>query len=166
MGNRDWRTVMAMFHRYQEHLPTFNVPPWITARVNAKTFAKCIESPPPEDLKKDVEGWLSASMYGTANPVTEQLRQSGPLNPRRVTYAIMVYGKRPVPVVNVPEDVLLLYAPAPKNAPRTAGSPGTVTDSTARQFAAEQLWGYYPILLNPRDLPPHCDPIPTPRDER
>jgi hypothetical protein len=164
MGNRDWRTVMAMCHRYQEHLPTFNVPPWITARVNAKTFAKCIESPPPEDLKKDVEGWLSASMYGTANPVTEQLRQSGPLNPRRVTYAIMVYGKRPAPIVGVPQDVLLLYAPAPKNAPRTARLTGT--DSTARQFAAEQLWSYYPILLNPQELPPHCDPITTPRDER
>jgi hypothetical protein len=35
MGNRDWRTVLAMFHRYKEDLPTDNVPPWITARVKA-----------------------------------------------------------------------------------------------------------------------------------
>jgi hypothetical protein len=115
-------------------------------------------------LAQAVKAWLSASMYGTANPVTEQLRQSGSMNPPRVTYVIMVYGTMPAEVVNVPQNVLLLYAPAPKNAPRTARLTGT--DSTARPFAAEQLWSYYPILLNPRDLPPHCDPITTPRDER
>jgi hypothetical protein len=103
-------------------------------------------------LAQAVKAWLSASMYGTANPVTEQLRQSGSKKPLRVTYAIMVYGTMPAEVVNVPQDVLLLYAPAPKNAPRTAGLTGT--DSTARQFAAEQLWSYYPISLNPRNCLP------------
>jgi hypothetical protein len=161
MGNRDWRTVLAMFHRYKEDLPTDNVPPWITEKVNETQFTQCIESPLPEALAQAVKAWLSASMYGTANPVTEQLRQSGSKTKLRVTYAIMVYGTLPAEVVNVPGNVLLLYAPDPSNAPRTAGLTGS--DSTARQFAAEQLWSYYPITLNPSVSPPHCDPIMTPR---
>jgi hypothetical protein len=222
MGNRDWRTVLTMFYRYNEHLPKHGVPPWITKRVKATSFAECIEPPPPEDLAKSVH-WLSTSKYGTANPLTEQLQLSGSVKPLRVTYAIMVYGMMPAEVVNVPQDVLLLYAPAPKkaSAPKTAAatkyaspaktaaaaqyaspaktaaatkyaspaktaaaaqyaSPAKTasapksasqtagligTDSTARRFAAEQLWSYYPILLNPRDLPPRCDPITAPRDE-
>jgi hypothetical protein len=39
--------------------------------------------------------------------------------------------------LSVPNDVLLLYAP------NHAGQP------TAGSFAAEQLWGYYPIIINP-----------------
>jgi hypothetical protein len=163
MGNRDWRTVLAMFHRYKEALPTDNVPPWITEKVNETQFTQCIESPPPEALAQAVKAWLSASMYGKANPVTEQLRQSGSKTPLCVTYAIMVYGTLPAEVANVPDNVLLLYAPDPSNAPRTAGRTGS--DSTARQFAAEQLWSYYPITLSLPVSPPHCDPITTPRDE-
>jgi hypothetical protein len=168
MGNRDWRAVLAMFHKYKRDLPqppddedaVDEVPLWIRKMVNEPRFATCFESPPTEA----VEDWLSASTFGWKNPVTEQLRQSGIDAPLRVTYVIMVYGKEPANVVSVPGDVLLLYAPDPKNARRPKGRTGT--DPTARPFAAEQLWSYYPISLNPRVEPPHCDPITTPRKEQ
>jgi hypothetical protein len=162
MGNRNWRTVLAMFHRYKQYLDDEEkVPPWVRKMANEPHFATRFQSPPT----KAVKAWLSASTFGSTNSVTEQLRQPGinESKPRRVTYVIMVYGMEPANVVSVPGDVLLLYAPDPANARRPEGR--TSTDPTARPFAAEQLWSYYPISLNPRVLLPHCDPITTPRDD-
>jgi hypothetical protein len=163
MGHRDWRAVLAMFHK-EEDLPK-NRPAWFTkhfGKKSKKTFVELIATPPP----KTVVDWLLTSKYGAANPVTVQLQES---NARRVTYVIMVYGKKPAAVTNVPGDVLLLYAPDPENAEWIINS-GTNTDltktnSTDREFAAHQLWGYYPISLNPRLPSPRCDPLAAPRDD-
>jgi hypothetical protein len=53
--------------------------------------------------------------------------------------------------LSVPDDVLLLYAP------HYVGRP------TSGKFAAAQLWGYYPIVVNPPLTPSLCEPIPRPQ---
>jgi hypothetical protein len=67
--------------------------------------------------------------------VTVQLQES---EARRVTYVIMVYGKKPAAVTNVPGDVLLLYAPDPENAEWIINS-GTNTDLTKTNSTASSL---------------------------
>jgi hypothetical protein len=54
---------------------------------------------------------------------------------------------------SVPADVLLLFSPSPSHTGRGYTSPDSV------EFAAEQLWGYYPIVVNPPSKPVHLDAI-------
>jgi hypothetical protein len=54
--------------------------------------------------------------------------------------------------LSVPEDVLLLFAPSPVRSGRNS-------PLDSESFAAEQLWGYYPILVDTPSEPRHLRPI-------
>jgi hypothetical protein len=57
--------------------------------------------------------------------------------------------------LSVPDDVLLLFAPSP---PHT----GRSSTPASKSFAAEQLWGYYPIAVNAPLSPVRLHPILAP----
>jgi hypothetical protein len=228
MGHRDWRSVLAALS--PEELA--GTPPEVRAHAQKFGFKKRLETT-PENVKR----WLTEHGKRDVNQLTKLLGQN-----RRVTYAIMVYGKRPIalPVcvpetwpsvagaparpqmptalhnalkllvaeepqtsdateaaryavetanaeteflpqtlceamrksrghtqsqplshgqreylrheLSVPEDVLLLFAPSPAHS-------GLNSTPDSKSYAAEQLWGYYPILVNPPLEPPHLRPI-------
>jgi hypothetical protein len=54
--------------------------------------------------------------------------------------------------LSVPEDVLLLFAPSPARSGRNS-------PPDSESFAAEQLWGYYPILVDTPSEPRQLRPI-------
>jgi hypothetical protein len=60
--------------------------------------------------------------------------------------------------LSVPDDVLLLFAPSP---PHTGGS----STPASKSFAAEQLWGYYPIAVNAPLSPVRLHPILAPQHD-
>jgi hypothetical protein len=60
--------------------------------------------------------------------------------------------------LSVPDDVLLLFAPSP---PHT----GRSSTPASKSFAAEQLWGYYPIAVNAPLSPARLCPILAPQHD-
>jgi hypothetical protein len=176
MGHRGWRSVLAQWRDAGDDSPPSHMVPYLsqkgyerytktaTKHEKEKQFDSCIED--ATDLEKQ---WLINSKYGKEegnNELTDLLRQGI----KHVTYVIMVYGMSPtaLPVAvphtwpggatsDAPDDVLLLFAPSPPHTGRSS--------TPASKSAAEQLWGYYPIVVDAPLSPARLYPILAPQDD-
>jgi hypothetical protein len=172
MGHRDWRSVLAEWLEKggDDDLPSYMLP-YLSQKGRNRyvkrpsalaiqeqdlkpSFVRCIA-----DATDREKQWLINSKYGKANNELTDLLREGI---KHVTYVIMVYGKSPTalpPDLSVPDDVLLLFAPSPPHTDRSS-------TPASESFAAEQLWGYYPVVVNPPLSPAHLKPILMPKDDR